>query len=315
MELTETDFISYQELHNRIALQPSVSDKVQPLLLLDCGRHIEQFNKHGRIHWSIHCNTNLLLMNENHIEQQDTRDDLIFLDRIANHGFSDQKSSGSFKWRSISCVVLYHSKDTTLSEINIVHKIYQCLKRENKCRNVKLLEGTLEQFLHRYPYMISFKSFKDSEWEYPTEVLPGLYLGSKYAAQVSKPFVKQLNMRFIVNCAAKECDSPFADFVEYLKLPLEDDLTQEISLEVFMDTANFIHNKLQESRRNKSSVLVHCVAGRSRSVCIMMAYLIIHLKWSLAECEAFMKIHRPIAIPNSNFRKLLQQLEQQVIKS
>merc|ERR1712183_1172894 len=64
----------------------------------------------------------------------------------------------------------------------------------------------------------------------------------------------------------------------------------------FNDAANFIETVL----RNKGIVLVHCVAGISRSASLIIAFLIIKKKMTIQESITMIRSKRSIA-PNEGF--------------
>ena len=59
------------------------------------------------------------------------------------------------------------------------------------------------------------------------------------------------------------------------------------------------------------SVLVHCLAGVSRSVTIMIAYLICSKRMQLAEAIEHVRRRRPNISPNFNFMGQLLEFEKQ----
>ncbi|GFH21316.1 uncharacterized protein HaLaN_18592, partial [Haematococcus lacustris] len=68
---------------------------------------------------------------------------------------------------------------------------------------------------------------------------------------------------------------------------------------------------LAGQRGVRGGVLVHCVAGISRSATLVIAWLMYH--HSLSYDEAFRRLHavRPWVMPNPGFRAQLQLFEQQ----
>jgi protein-tyrosine phosphatase len=53
------------------------------------------------------------------------------------------------------------------------------------------------------------------------------------------------------------------------------------------------------------SVLVHCMAGVSRSPTLAAAYLMWHYKWTVVQALAFLKERRPCVDPNEGFKRQL----------
>lgn len=79
------------------------------------------------------------------------------------------------------------------------------------------------------------------------------------------------------------------------------------------------HNFIEEARRNKCNILIHCKAGISRSPTIAIAYLMKWKRLHLQDAYDFVKRCRPQISPNLNFmgqlmsyeRKLLQRVDRQ----
>lgn len=74
---------------------------------------------------------------------------------------------------------------------------------------------------------------------------------------------------------------------------------------IFEDFAN----KLEEFKKNNKRVLVHCIQGISRSVSMVIAYLIAKENMSLRDAYALVKAQRKLARPNKGFLKQLIDFE------
>lgn len=114
--------------------------------------------------------------------------------------------------------------------------------------------------------------------------------------------------KFNISCVITVCkEVPKVDSknIESIKLEVVDRPTE--SLARYFD---FTADKINELANSKKSVLVHCVAGISRSATIVLAYLMKHLKMSLRDAHALVKSKRPFVSPDLfflflciNFRK------------
>lgn len=69
------------------------------------------------------------------------------------------------------------------------------------------------------------------------------------------------------------------------------------------------HEFIRKSLEQDKTVLVHCMAGISRSASIVAAHLMLERKIRRDEALAIVKRARPIAGPNHGFRKQLKELE------
>ncbi|XP_054749952.2 dual specificity protein phosphatase Mpk3-like [Lytechinus pictus] len=70
-----------------------------------------------------------------------------------------------------------------------------------------------------------------------------------------------------------------------------------------------------EARRAKSGILVHCLAGVSRSVTVTVAYLMQKLCLSLNDAYDFVKKRKSNISPNFNFMGQLKEFEQKLTTS
>lgn len=71
---------------------------------------------------------------------------------------------------------------------------------------------------------------------------------------------------------------------------------------------------LDEARRNDSAVLVHCLAGVSRSVTVTLAYLMHSRLLSFEEAFALVRLRKPDISPNFHFLRQLHAFERQLME-
>lgn len=121
-----------------------------------------------------------------------------------------------------------------------------------------------------------------------------LYLGD-FGCASKLPDLIACNIKAILNCAY-ELRNLYVDAFQYKKLYWDDmddfDIGQDLD-----SAANFIHTSLSKG----DSVLVHCAAGRSRSVSACMAYLIKYQCCSFDNAFKLVQRSRPSARPNDGF--------------
>lgn len=72
---------------------------------------------------------------------------------------------------------------------------------------------------------------------------------------------------------------------------------------------------LEEVRKNNGVVLVHCMAGISRSVTLTIAYLMAHFGMSMQDAYQYVKDKRPAISPNLNFMGQLVEFERELTKT
>jgi len=69
-------------------------------------------------------------------------------------------------------------------------------------------------------------------------------------------------------------------------------------------------------KKEKGTILVHCMAGQSRSASMIIAYLVQKKKMALSDAIAMVRKVRPSIMPNPGFMMQLQEFENaQLIKN
>jgi protein-tyrosine phosphatase len=138
------------------------------------------------------------------------------------------------------------------------------------------------------------------------ETLPSkgiIFIGNAQDA-VNSSFLISRNIVGILNAANELPDNSHRYPVHYLKLDLIDVPSQNI-LKYLKTVYNFLEQNLQTG-----NVLVHCFMGISRSVSLVIGYIM--LKYPELDYKTiyyYIKSHRYIANPNSGFKAQLLSLE------
>ncbi|KAL0742752.1 hypothetical protein Bca4012_084265 [Brassica carinata] len=145
----------------------------------------------------------------------------------------------------------------------------------------------------------------------PSLIQEGLYLGS-VAAACNKNLLKSYNVTHILTVASSLIPAHPDDFVYkvvrgmtiyiYIYIYLKEDT----NLEMYFDEC---FDFIDEAKKLGGSVLVHCFVGKSRSVTIIVAYLMKKHGMTLTQALLHVKSIRPVASPNAGFIKQLQDLE------
>ncbi|XP_074292189.1 dual specificity protein phosphatase 1-like isoform X2 [Silene latifolia] len=137
----------------------------------------------------------------------------------------------------------------------------------------------------------------------PCQIEEGLFLGSLGAAN-NKSGLKRLNVTHVLTVAASLAPPHPSDFT-YKVIEVAD--REETNLAQYFDECiDFI----DEAKRSGGGVLVHCFVGRSRSVTVILAYLLKKRGMMLSEALQHVRRKRPQASPNAGFIKQLQNYEQ-----
>ncbi|KAJ1405616.1 Tyrosine specific protein phosphatases domain [Sesbania bispinosa] len=148
--------------------------------------------------------------------------------------------------------------------------------------------------------MFVVKSLKEDNT--PCEIDEGLFLGSVGTA-ANKDGLKNVNVTHILTVAGKLTPAHPGDFV-YKTIDVVDRDDANLK-QYFNECFDFI----DEAKRHGGRVLVHCYAGKSRSVTIVVAYLMKTRGMSLSEALQHVKSKRPQAAPNPGFIRQLEEFE------
>ena len=141
----------------------------------------------------------------------------------------------------------------------------------------------------------------DKEPSY-NEIIDNIYVGNYKFALDANLMIKE-GITHILNCGNGlknfyEHDNIF----KYLYIPLYDSESQK--LEKYLEKSN---NFIKEGSENNNKILIHCGAGMSRSVTLCLMYMIMEKKYKFYEAYKIIKEKRKCTLPNSGFRKLLEQ--------
>ncbi|XP_029285644.1 dual specificity protein phosphatase 22-B-like [Cottoperca gobio] len=133
------------------------------------------------------------------------------------------------------------------------------------------------------------------------KVLPHLYLGNVKDAR-DRELLVQHNITHILSI--HDTAAPILEDMTYLCISAADNRLQNLS-QYFRDSIMFIH----ESRLKGEGCLVHCVAGVSRSVTLVVAYIMTATGRGWVESLAAVRAARPCAGPNLGFLRQLEEFE------
>ncbi|XP_068959686.1 dual specificity protein phosphatase 22 isoform X2 [Petaurus breviceps papuanus] len=143
------------------------------------------------------------------------------------------------------------------------------------------------------------------------KILPGLYIGNfkdaRDAEQLSKN--KVTHILSIHDSARPMLEVPYPwskDLLglKYLCIPAADSPSQNLTRH-FKESIRFIH----ECRLRGEGCLVHCLAGVSRSVTLVVAYIMTITDFGWEDALHMVRAGRSCANPNMGFQKQLQEFE------
>lgn len=233
-------------------------------------------------------------------------------------------------------VVLYDENSSDVNA-NVESPFVLLLKRlKDAGYRVSYLQGGFEKFKHLYPELCeTLDDGSDSEHSLPdlgfdklkidnsstteaetpldnhlpVEILPGLFLGSKVDSE-NLELLSKIGVRYILNVTPNIPNCLENNGFRYMQIPISDHWSQNLAA-FFPQAIEFIDN----ARNQKCGVLVHCLAGVSRSVTVTVAYLMQKLCLSLNDAYDFVKKRKSNISPNFNFMGQLLDFEQQLTNS
>ncbi|XP_059914238.1 dual specificity protein phosphatase 22-B [Gadus macrocephalus] len=133
------------------------------------------------------------------------------------------------------------------------------------------------------------------------KILPDLYLGNFKDARDREQLARN-NITHILS--VHDSAAPILPEMTYLCISAADLPTQNLT-QHFRQSIMFMH----ESRLKGEGCLVHCLAGVSRSVTLVVAYIMTVTGMGWQEALAAVKAARPCAGPNLGFQRQLQEFE------
>lgn len=134
-----------------------------------------------------------------------------------------------------------------------------------------------------------------------SKVLPDLYLGNIKDAR-DRELLAQHNITHILSI--HDTAAPVLEGMTYLCISASDHSKQNL-IQYFKDSIAFIH----ECRLKGEGCLVHCMAGVSRSVTLVVAYIMTVTGRGWVESLAAVRSVRPCAGPNLGFLRQLEEFE------
>ncbi|NXD54886.1 DUS16 phosphatase, partial [Corvus moneduloides] len=189
-------------------------------------------------------------------------------------------------------------------------------KLEKNFSSVYLLSGGFAEFSSSFPGLCEGKSTLIPTCisqpclpvsnTGPTRILPHLYLGCQRDV-LNKELMQQNDIGYVLN-ASNTCPKP--DFIpesHFLRVPVNDSFCEKI-LPWLDKSVDFI----EKAKASNGHVLVHCLAGISRSATIAIAYIMKRMDMSLDEAYRFVKEKRPTISPNFNFLGQLLDFEKKI---
>jgi hypothetical protein len=138
----------------------------------------------------------------------------------------------------------------------------------------------------------------------PSEILPWLYLGSRWD-YINARTREKLGITWVLNVVGGRYPSDIPSD-QFEMLPLSDFGTDKLSQKLPK-----CFDFLQRAKQSKEKVLVHCQMGVNRSTTVVIAYLVKHEGYTLKEAAEHVKKRRGMANPHKLYLRQLRQLEEE----
>lgn len=134
------------------------------------------------------------------------------------------------------------------------------------------------------------------------QIIDYLFLGNANDAQNFKE-LRNNRIKYIINCA-DDCENYFKQYFHYTNLELVDDNANNL-LSIF----NNIYGFIKASVSGKQPILIHCVNANTRSVSIVLLFLMKYTNVSLASAISTIKKKNNNVIPKLEYINKLIEYE------
>lgn len=143
----------------------------------------------------------------------------------------------------------------------------------------------------------------------PTEIIDNIYVGSAFNA-ANYGQLDRRNIGLIIN-VTREISSYYPDYFVYRQYPIYDDNKESI-----MPYFDQVYTDIVDYKSNPDNcgkgVLIHCYMGASRSVTVLLYYLIKNKRMKYDEAVEFIRTKRGIINPSLKFADELRQMDQEI---
>ena len=147
---------------------------------------------------------------------------------------------------------------------------------------------------------------KKSDEDY-SEIIKDFLFISGYKTASTLSDLQNLKITNIINCSGDLCENLEFSGIHYLTLNIRDNVSANIEC-IFYKCINYI----DEAKEKNGRILIHCYKGVSRSVSVLISYLIYLYKWTYDKAFDFVQSKRPIANPNIGFYLQLKTFHKRI---
>ena len=145
-----------------------------------------------------------------------------------------------------------------------------------------------------------------------SEITDQIWIGS-YGDIANEDFLDERQITQILCCAEElplRVGFPYSQKFQGHKVPIVDDKVDEKTKAYFLEAATVLDGWVNDEKK----VFVHCFAGISRSVSVVITYLMVYKGWSYDLAFHHIKLRRPRINPHSDFIPILKSIEAKLPK-
>jgi protein-tyrosine phosphatase len=191
--------------------------------------------------------------------------------------------------------------------------VYYYLKKTNLIIFIKLLKmnklNEIQIFLlsHNLERKLLMNRLNETQIH---QVLPFVFLGGIHNIQ-NKKYLDDLKIKTILNMIKYSSKNYFMKpYYKYFHIGWDDDSYQSIINDLY-NIANIIHRNVKK----KKNILVHCIAGASRSPTAIVAYMILYLQMNVDySYDLLYKKRCVVDCSNDNFKGQMILFQEKVFK-
>ncbi|TIB39962.1 hypothetical protein E3P86_00905 [Wallemia ichthyophaga] len=155
--------------------------------------------------------------------------------------------------------------------------------------------STYEDAVQSYELTWAIRHAAEAGRKFPAQ---NVIIGPEPACKTDVDCLKRMGIKQILN-TARECDDPLklSNEFKYLKLDMIDN-PGAINVQDFLNKGS---DFIDDAKLHSRPIYVHCKAGKSRSVAIVIAHLIRANRWDINRAYDYVKQRRESASPNIGF--------------
>ena len=134
-----------------------------------------------------------------------------------------------------------------------------------------------------------------------SEITEQIWVGS-YADASSEQYLSERQITHVITCADEFSSSIIRSGY---RIPVVDDVADVKTRKYFLEAASVLDRWVREGNK----IIVHCFAGRSRSVSVVITYFMVYKGWSFDIAHGHLKQRRYQTNIHSNFIPILKEIE------